>query len=81
MAKVSPFCPAECLFEGVPVMCTVDCEHSRDIVFRNPESVKLLEYNDGPYVQAEIVGRTGNKVYIKRNNSISTVSINSPLIK
>lgn len=75
----SPFCPKDCLFNGVPKMCDTDCQHSKDQVFVNPEEVEV-KTGDG-WKKAKIVGRTGDKLYIEMGRERFTMSVRSPLIR
>ena len=76
----SPFCPPDCLFEGLPG-CT-GCRHHRDKVFKNPEDVEVKGFK-GTLKKAKIVGRADNTLYVKEEGTsgIVTINVDNKIIK
>lgn len=74
--KPSVFCPPDCKFVDVPIMCDTDCSHSKDREFSNPEQIEV-KFGRG-FKKVNVIGRNGDYLYLSDNTSIN---INSPLIK
>ena len=67
----SPLCPKDCLFLNVPIMCTVDCSHRQDRMFKKPQPIRVCGKD------TEIIGRNGDKLILKDK---TTISVKAPFI-
>ena len=77
----SPFCPKDCLFNGVPRMCDTDCVHSRDIIYDNPRTIETKWA--GQWVKTQIIDESIGNYYIviEGKGGVFTISKESELIK
>jgi hypothetical protein len=74
--RPSPWCPTDCNFVGVPKMCTTDCTHRSDKVFKTPQAINVN--TGGRREDLTVIGRNGDYLYLSNGTSIN---VNNPTIR